>query len=214
MPGYKKLVKELINQLTDFKYKASWPGAESLALNNEMYFGTPKTKDVLISIFSKFLEDCFMSILTDTNKEVFVEDNTWSFLFAKDLLDLVPHGKILHIVRDPRDVVASLIKQRWTPSELSQILVWYKSVMSTWETQKTMLDQNQFKEIRLEDLIESPEKVMQDTCSFLNLTYESEMTNIDLSKSNSGRYKTEFTDDQIVLINDELKEIIDLYGYS
>jgi len=213
MPGYEKRVKELIKQLTDYRYKASWPGADSLSTNNEMYFGKPKTKEELTSIFSKFLEDCFQSILSDTNKEIFVEDNTWSFLFAKDLLDLVPNGKILHIVRDPRDVVASLIKQRWTPSELGQILVWYKSVMSTWEDQKSMLDQEKFKEIRLEDLIQDPQKIMQATCSFLGLAYEREMTNIDLSKSNSGRYRAEFTEDQIAHINDELEDIIARYGY-
>ena len=212
-PGYKKNVKELIDKLVDFKYTASWPGSDSLSEANQMYFGSPKTKNELIPLLSGFLEICFQSFLDKSNKEVFVEDNTWSLLYADDLLKLVPEGKILHIIRDPRDVITSLLMQKWTPSDLDQILSWYKSLMSTWKSEKAKLEKDQFIEIKLENIISNTKEVIQHTCKFIGLEFEEEMTQLDLSKANSGRYKTELSNIEINKVEDTLSEILSEYNY-
>ena len=212
-PGYKKFVKALMDQLVDYKYSASWPGSDSLSKSNLMYFGTPKSKEELIPLLGVFLDSCFQSYLNKTGKETFVEDNTWSILYAKDLLDLVPKGKILHIVRDPRDVISSLIKQRWTPSDLDQILTWYKSIMETWKIQRNKLDKTQFLEVKLEEITSNTTAVIKDMCVFTGMDYEDSMSTLDLSKSNSGRYKTELSKEEINKVERALSSILSEYNY-
>jgi len=126
-------------------------------------------------------------------------------LFAKDLLDLIPSGKVLHIIRDPRDVVASLLQQRWTPSTLEQIIPWYQNVMQTWEAQKAQLSSDHFLEIRLEHIIDDPSKTIESACDFVGLAFEQNMVDLDLSKANRGRYLTAFSKDEIDLLNKELE---------
>ncbi|MFT4536176.1 MAG: hypothetical protein ACI9P5_003552, partial [Saprospiraceae bacterium] len=170
-PGYKKHVTALMNQLVDYKYAACWPGSDSLSESNMMYFGSPKTTEELVPLLSSFLDSCFQSFLDKKKGRVFVEDNTWSLLHADDLLKLVPKGKIIHVIRDPRDVVSSLMKQRWTPSDLDQVVNWYKAVMSTWKNQRSKLMDGQFMEIKLEDIISNTEEVIQNVCTFAGLEY-------------------------------------------
>lgn len=213
-PGYKKFVKVMMDQLVDYKYSASWPGSDSLSESNQMYFGTPKTKKDLIPVLSKFLDSCFQSYLGMTEKEVFVEDNTWSLLYADDLLNLVPNGKIIHIIRDPRDVISSLLKQRWTPSELDQVISWYKAIMDTWKIQKGKLTDGQFMEIKLEDIISDTEQVVQSACAFTGIVYEEAMCQLDLTKSNTGRYQTELSMDEINRVEEVLSEVLGEYGYQ
>ncbi len=212
-PGYKNHVKALMNQLVDYKYTASWPGSDSLSESNQMYFAPPMTKNELIPLLSEFLDNCFQSFLDKSKKEVFVEDNTWSLLYAHDLLKLVPKGKILHIIRDPRDVISSLLKQRWAPSDLDQILNWYLSLMDTWKNEKVKLKKDQFREIKLENIISNTKEVIQNTCSFIGLEFETEMIQLDLSKANSGRYKTELSSEEIYKVEDTLSEILLEYNY-
>ena len=212
-PGYKGYVKQLVNTLVDFKYSASWPGSDSLSECNQMYFGSPKTKKQLIPIIAEFLHNCFQASLAQSNKDVFVEDNTWSLLYATDLLSLVPGGKILHIIRDPRDVVSSLMQQRWAPSDIDQILVWYKCIMNVWKEQKSNLKKNQFLEIRLEDITSNTVDTIKNACTFLGLDYEEAMTQLDVSKSNSGRYKTELSSKELMKVERALEGVIKEYKY-
>jgi hypothetical protein len=212
-PEYKNHVKTLMNQLVDYKYTASWPGSDSLSKLNKMYFASTMSKNELIPFLSEFLGNCFQSFLNISKKEVFVEDNTWSLLYSRDLLKLVPGGKILHIIRDPRDVISSLLKQRWTPSDLDQILNWYLSLMDTWKNEKAKLKKDQFREIKLENIISNTNEVIQSTCNFIGLEYEEKMTHLDLSKANSGRYKDELSKDEIKKVEDSLSEIILEYNY-
>lgn len=212
-PGYVKFVNALMDQLVDYKYTASWPGSDSLSERNQMYFGTPKTKEELTAIFAGFLDNCFKSYLAKSDKEIFVEDNTWSLLYADDLINLVPGGKFLHIMRDPRDVISSLMNQRWAPSDLDQTLSWYKCVMSTWATKKNKLKDDQYLEVRLEDILNNTEKVIRNSCVFFGLEYEKSMSQIDLSKSNSGRYKTDLSTTEISKIENSLKDILSEYNY-
>jgi len=213
MPGYQRSVKKLMGQLVDFDYKGVWPGTDSLQEGNKMYFGTPKTKEELEPIVGEFLNECILSFLSKTGKEVFVEDNTWSIMFADDMLRLVPHGKLIHIVRDPRDVVASLINQRWTPDELDHVLQWYLSVLSVWEKKKALLKDDQFLEIRLEDICSDTETTVKSICDFCNIDFEQGMINLDLSQSNSGRYKAQFSAEEIERIEAKLSTILDQYHY-
>ncbi|MEE9440174.1 MAG: sulfotransferase [Saprospiraceae bacterium] len=206
IPGYQELVKTLIKDLIDFEYNGRWPGTAALISNNSMYFSAPTTKEELIKPISVFLNSCINSILTKDKKKVFVEDNTWSILYAADLLKILPQGRMLHIRRDPRDVIASLIGQKWCPNDLTQILKWYKSVIGQWEKQKSILDKSQYLEIDFENIINNTTETVEKMCEFANISFEEKMVSLDLSKANIGRYKKQFSQKEIELIDSKLMQ--------
>lgn len=212
-PGYENFVDSLEKKLVEFRYHAVWPGAEPLVENHEMLFCAPKSKKDLQPILTHFFDQCVNAFLENEQKEVFVEDNTWSILFADDLLDLFPNGKILHVVRNPFDVIASMVKQRWTPSDVSDATKYYKAIMSHWLSKREKLSPDQFLEVKLEDLTQNTEATINQICQFAGLKFEASMLDIDLSKSNSGRYKTQFTTKQILAIEESISEILFNYGY-
>lgn len=214
IPGYDQLAGRLIDDIRSFKHPGIWPGTEEGVENNHMAFAPPLSKNELKPIIAKFINGCLNSIREKQGRSVFQEDNTHNLLMAKDLLDLVPTGKVVHIVRDPRDVLSSLKQQRWAPNELSQLIPWYKGVMNTWQSQRDQLGHDQYVEIRFEDLIAQPESVIKELCTFCGLGFEESMLDIDLSKHNSGRYAQDFSYEEIEMIESELEDYMREYDYT
>jgi hypothetical protein len=131
-PNYSNLVKELIDDLREFSYKGCWPGAKPFVRNYKLDFAPSYNRSQLKEILSRFIYNCFSSFLKQNNKTVFADDNTWSLLFASELLELIPKSKIIHIVRDPRDVISSFMQQRWTPADGKQSLRFYSEIINKW----------------------------------------------------------------------------------
>jgi len=213
IPGYEGFVKELITNIVDFEYPAIWPGNTEGVENNGMYFCEPKSKILLQPSISKFLNQCFNAICASQSKSQLVEDNTHNILFAADLLELIPNARLIHVVRDPRDVIASLMKQRWAPRELDQCISWYTNVMEAWERQKEKLNQHKFAEVKFESLVENKRQVIQQLCDFSGIEVEDAMTATQLEKHNIGRHKKELSESQIDQIDASCARVLARYHY-
>ncbi|MFW6025196.1 MAG: sulfotransferase family protein [Candidatus Woesearchaeota archaeon] len=209
--NYQKHVNNLISDLVDFEFEGYWPGKKALQRNSSIKFSCYKGKDELKKIFNSFFRNLIKDFLED--KEVFVEDNTWNILYAEELLDLVPNSKIIHMIRDPRDVVASFMNQRWAPNNLKDTILWYKSIIDKWFDVYDEIGHNRVRIVKLEDLIEDTEEVLKDVCSFLEIDFEEEMLDKDLSKGHSGRWKKEFDVKERKYLNNQLKDYIKRLEY-
>ncbi len=208
IPGYEAHVHQLINQLKSFEFSGRWPGSKSFSRNNQLYFSDKYNAEQLIPILRTFITNTTNSILSKQEREVFVEDNTWDILYARELFKILPQARLIHLVRDPRDVIASFIKQKWCPDNLEDAISYYKSIISRWfEIEKT-LDPEKFLVVKFEDMISNPEKVVSEMCSFVKLDFEKEMLTLDLSGGNVGRWKTTFDSDDSGIFKNKLDEII------
>ena len=213
IPGYEDLVNRLISSLADFNYHARWPGTQEGIKNNEMYFSKKASQLDLVKPLRKFLNACFSAICIAQNKNFLVEDNTHSLLFAESISKVIPNGKMIHMVRDPRDVLASLMSQRWAPNDLGQCISWYLEVMNNWFEQRSKIPNDFFQEIRFEDLVMDTSKTLESFGAFAGLNVQDSMLKTELSKNNIGRYKTQFTSTEIDLLNTSLKEMLTEYRY-
>ena len=213
IPGYLTFVAELRKELVSFEYEAVWPGTEGGQINNKMLLGKHKSRLELLPILGRFLEKITRSILSYTGKAVFLEDNTYNILFAKDLFDLYPNSQMLHVIRDPRDVLSSVMEQRWTPSSLDQMIVWYKEIMKRWDTQREQIEHNRYREVRFEDIVSNPEKKLQEIASFFRINLTDDMMQTDLSQAHIGRYKETFSQPELKLIEKELATYLNRYNY-
>ena len=212
MPGYTVAVHQLIASLKGFEYQARYPGSEGGVKNNIMYYASPDKGQAKIAI-QEFLEKCHNAVIKKGSQNRFIEDNTWSILFARDLLDLVPEGQMIHIVRDPRDVISSYQNQKWTPNKVEYLVVYYRDILKKWQQQRSMIDPSKYLEIRFEDLISEPEHTLSRICDRIGLQMESQLLNTDLSRNNIGRHKTALSRKDIDYIENELSELGAEYNY-
>jgi hypothetical protein len=212
-PDYRKHVDALMGELVEFSYPASWVGSPSYAWRPKHWHSGPRPKEELAAIMGRFVNALAAGALEKFGKDVFVEDNTWNILFARQLRDFTPQAKILHIVRDPRDVVASLTKQRWAPSTAPETAAWLSQIMQRWFEMRKTLPEGSFLEVRLEDLVADPRGTLTKMCAFIGLEFEEAMLAQDLSRSHAGRWKTEISAQDARRIQPVLAPILDEYGY-
>jgi hypothetical protein len=99
-----------------------------------------------------------------------------------------PRARFVHIIRDPRDVCLSMLE--WPMGEqtagqdgtwdmdpaISTALYWRYSVAVGREDAAANLGPTLYHEVRYEDLVNSPERELEQICRFLCLPYAEEMT--------------------------------------
>jgi hypothetical protein len=179
-----------------------------------MYYAGPMTRTELAPPLTRFVRKVVASILANQDGEVFVEDNTWNILFAPDIIELIPEAKFLHVYRNPMDTVASLTHQRWCSSSKIEAAVFYRDIMDTWLSIREDLPTNSYYELKLEDLVESTERVVQEICDFAGLDYDSQLIDINLGQSNTGRWKRDFSTEEQTTVRSILDSIPERLGYG
>lgn len=213
-PGFEQEVERLLADLRRFVFPAAWVGSESYTLRSTIHHGPPRTRAELAAILGRFVDDVIAAHLRATGKALFVEDNTWNILFARELLDLVPQGRLLHVHRDPRDVVASLVAQRWSPHTPLQAAIWYRDIMNHWLAVRADLPQRAYLEVSLEALVTQTEETVRHICAFAGLPFEPALVDVDLSRSNSGRWRSDFSPREQAQVEEVVGDFVVHFGYA
>ncbi len=214
LPNYVENVEELISSLKSFEYSGFWPGARSDSNQYSIWFSENFSKQQLCNVLGKFVKKNIDQYLIEKRKDIFVEDNTWNILFLREILDLIPEVKFLHIIRDPRDVIASFINQRWCPNSIQEAIIMYKSIINRYFNIENSIPQNCIKLVKLEDLVANSEQVAKEICEFIQIPFEPSMTKVNLTRSNQGRWKNDFSIQDIQLLEDSLNSLILKLGYE
>lgn len=197
LPGYERAVRELLDKLVDIRYSGTHYGLKGV---RDLYFMGYKTKKKLSKILGDFIRLLIFGYLEREGKEIYVEDNTFNLLFVKELLELLPDAKFIHMVRDPRDVIASLSKQRWAPKDYVQAAQWYRDVINRINVIKKEVPCDSVLTVDLYDLVDDTENTVKDVCVFIGTSFSDKMLEIDLSKSHRGRWKKEFSETELTTI--------------
>jgi len=213
LPNYRHHVAQLMDALIAFRFNACWTGAESYQPQLQITHGEPRSRAELAPILRRFLYAVIGDYLAQTGKQCFVEDNTWNILFARELVELMPRAKLLHIYRDPRDVVASFRQQRWCPTDVEQAALWYRSIMTHWFAVRSELPEEFYCEIALEELVRAPETTVRTLCECSGLPFASQLLDIDLSRAHSGRWQRDFSPAEQEIVQIILAEILRELGY-
>jgi len=203
LPDYSEKCKKLIESLVDLRYTGFFYGLKDVS---EIYFMRYRSRSELQNVLGDFIRDLISGYLEKTGKEVYVEDNTFNTLFARELLELIPEAKIICMLRSPKDVISSLSKQRWAPDDKIDAAIWYKSVIDRWNTIKTEIPEESFMEVDLYQLVDNTENILKDVSEFIGLNYDKKMLDVNLNKSNRNRWKGDFTEEENVNIEKKLKK--------
>ena len=86
---------------------------------------------------------------------------------------LFPHGKFVHVVRDPRGVANSLMQAAWARNMIESAYLWRYAIESAKKALST-IPPSQVTEVRYEDLCTKPERELKRLCEFLDVGFSAE----------------------------------------
>jgi len=138
-----------------------FPKEKSFFLNgNSMYLPntTEKLKD-----WKEQTQSYYKKLAWNSNRQLVLKNPFHSFRI-KELLEMYPDAKFIHIYRNPLDVVPSTVNmwsivgsqntmnRRWKNPEIADVTSILKSLLDTVESDKQLIPKGSFTEIRFEDL--------------------------------------------------------------
>ena len=103
-------------------------------------------------------------------------DKTPSYTSELHVLNaLFPRARFVHLIRDGRDVALSIVRQSWGPSDLLTALDKWAEVVGWVRRMGTMLPSSRYLEVRYEELVADPTRVLTEITSFLDLPFDPAM---------------------------------------
>jgi len=112
--------------------------------------------------------------------------------YIPQLLKLYPDARIIHVIRNGHDCIASLKRMPWwNKNSIHSMLNWRHSIRMGVKAARAFKDQ--FLEVRYEDIVRHPETQLKKICDFINVKYESGMLEFHLNTEiNIPGYKKEW----------------------
>lgn len=87
--------------------------------------------------------------------------------YVKELADLLPNSRFLHVIRDGRDVANSLLRLPWGATNLFTGLEFWAKGVTKGRVDGARLERDRYLEIRFEDLITKPSQTAEQLDQFL-----------------------------------------------
>ena len=156
-------------------------------------------------------------------------------IYLKEIKRLFPEAKIIHLIRDGRDVAESLSRILIGPKSIYGMAQrWRKYILSCQEF-KNNINSDDFLEVHYENLVKNPEKELSKIFDFLGEDYSDVVQHIpetgrkqhyvnaatlhgSLNKSISGQkigvFKSKFKPREIEIFESIAGETLTGYGYS
>ncbi len=109
-----------------------------------------------------------------------VNKKRWGDKTPKQVSDILwlarafPNAQFIHVIRDGRDVAASILKAGWTKDAFEAAYYWVKQVQAGRKAGLSLGDER-YREVRYEKLIAQPEATLKKLCDWLHIEYTGEM---------------------------------------
>jgi len=119
-------------------------------------------------LFLTFINFCS----TKRNAKILV-DKIPNFFIA-NALNLFPEAKIIHIMRDGREVCASAVKRGDWADSLVNIVVFWQESLRQYRMYYKKFNKNNFFDLKYENLVENPNESIREIFKFLELEIKSD----------------------------------------
>jgi hypothetical protein len=129
-----------------------------------------------------------------------VETTPLNIANAPRIVKIAPNAKFINMMRDPRDVISSLLSKNWGPNTPLEGIEWIEKRIIQGHTALQAIPSDQQLTIRLEDLVTNDRlSTYNKLLKFLGLKDSAEMqiffdSNITSIAASTGRWKSEISD--------------------
>jgi hypothetical protein len=113
--------------------------------------------------FSHFIDAFYERPLRVAQKTVWAEKSPTNIYCIREFLSLYPSGRYIHVIRDGRDVVPSLMLRGHTPE--AAVRRWLHDTAAGYPHRKS----NRYIEIKYEDLVTYPQETLDMLFDFLRI---------------------------------------------
>ena len=97
-----------------------------------------------------------------------------------------PDAKFIHLYRDPRDVVASMLKMEWARGSTRDFARDWRTILAEHRRYERELPPSVYTGVRYETLLDHPEEELRRLCAFLGETFEPAM--LDFQKQAEANF--------------------------
>jgi hypothetical protein len=143
------------------------------------------SKEDVDRYLNEFIEKLFLHLADSHNCKYYSEKTPMNILVFPELVELVPKAHFIHVIRDPRAIVASMqkVKNRAVakgfspPSFTANLAASIEYVKNCFEAGFTAEKNNPGKVLTIlyENLISNPEKETKKICGFLGIEWNEQM---------------------------------------
>ena len=198
--------------------------------------------------YASLVAEIYMYYMVSSNEKSrrWGDKNNHYLYNIKEIKEMFPKAHFVHIIRDGRDVAASYMKLNKAniqakyapnlPSEIEEIAERWASNLKTIRQSFSVFEWDRVLEVRYEDLVTKPERVVGRICKFLGLKFEKQMLEFykenkekklvpdgfmkwkkrtfkEIDTSAVGKYKKELTEDERIKFEKLAGEILEQYNY-
>lgn len=136
------------------------------------------------------------------------------------LLDIHPNVRIIHMLRDPRDVARSSIGMGWAGNTWYGVDHWVKTE-ADWADQTHRMAADQVLDLQYESLLEDPEGRLRALCTFLDLDYTPQMlaysensTYEPVDPNLAYQWKRKQSPEEVAELDHKLGDLLTASGYA
>lgn len=152
------------------------------------------------------------------------------------ILEVFPDARIIHMHRDPRDVVASLQREPWMAGRSAQRIARHvRDALARQSRAARQMGRDRYAVVRYETLVSQPERELRRLCEFLGESFDERMlrfyeredagylaseagwkslTLAPLDPSRHGRYRTLLSMRDIRAVERVMGTLLAEYGYE
>jgi hypothetical protein len=98
------------------------------------------------------------------------------YQYIPALLRMFPDAQIVHLIRDGRDCVASLLTMPWFKQDIYAAICSWNEAIDGGRRAARQLPPDTYREVRYEDLVADPARQLGALCEFLGEDYDPAMT--------------------------------------
>lgn len=207
------LLDRLVDEITVDRFNGYWYGTESYTARPNLHVTRRFEEKELYPILGAFVDDLLSYPLRGSSQSAWCDDTPINITQAHRIAQMLDSARLLHLYRDPRDVVASYADpdQPWAPNDPEIAAVWIREIMEHWFERREYIPDHQYLEVKYEDFVDDQEACCREICNFIGFEYDSDMEDVTLTSKSVGRYQSDLSADVLSALEDTVAPILDEY---
>ena len=125
--------------------------------------------------FSGMVRDVFAAWAVAEGKPRWGEKTPQYALALAAMERIFPGAQVVHVIRDPRAVTASMLRRPWGPATVRSAAAAWRDTVEAARRDSRRLGPGRYHEVRYESLVQEPEPVLRELCGFLRERFEPAM---------------------------------------